>query len=261
VLPVGATVKLQMRAVESQTLKVDTGAVIDDAPNGLVHYNWAAADVDTAGYFVAWWRVTISGQYEDTPEFLVWFDEHAPETSEYVSAAELKDAINMSDTTFPDPVIQRAIRSASKTIDDLCWDAPFVAGTPGETRVYTAVSEDWLRIDPMISLTSITAAGTALVAGTNYAIIDGVVRSLNGYRFPRGTVNGVSVVGTFGWAAVPDEIVSATIILATRIMRRVREAPFGIIGFNFEGAAVRISANDSDLDALLGPHVLDMAAL
>src|SRR6266566_2446897 len=46
----GTTVKLQMRAVGTSTLKIDAAASIVGSPTlGNVRYDWAAADVNTSG--------------------------------------------------------------------------------------------------------------------------------------------------------------------------------------------------------------------
>ena len=42
----------------------------------------------------------------------------------------------------------------------------------------------------------------------------------------------------------------ATLIIASRLLRRVREAPFGVISFGLEGA-MRIARTDPDVTALL----------
>jgi hypothetical protein len=68
----GSTVKLRMRLESSGTLKVDTPAVVVSAVNGQVRYDWAAADVDTSGRYVAWWRITLPSTFiQETPTFIV----------------------------------------------------------------------------------------------------------------------------------------------------------------------------------------------
>lgn len=57
----GATVKFKMRSTIGTTLKVDAVCTIDDGPNGKCSYTLIAADLDTAGSFIAELEVTFSG--------------------------------------------------------------------------------------------------------------------------------------------------------------------------------------------------------
>lgn len=75
-----ATVTFKMRPVNSSTLKVNTAATIVSAAGGQVRYDWAAADVDTEGEYLAWFVVTETGKDQDAPEFLVIIDSHSPGT-------------------------------------------------------------------------------------------------------------------------------------------------------------------------------------
>jgi hypothetical protein len=61
----GATVKFHMRSM-SGTVKVGAPATVVDAPNGVVRYAWAAADVDEAGKFLAEWEVTFADEKVQT---------------------------------------------------------------------------------------------------------------------------------------------------------------------------------------------------
>ena len=72
----GASVKFMMREESSSTLKVNASATVVSAVGGQVRYDWAAADVDTKGEYRAWFRVTLSGKDQDTPEFTVNFLAH-----------------------------------------------------------------------------------------------------------------------------------------------------------------------------------------
>lgn len=253
----GSTVKLQMRQVASATLVVDTAAVIVSAPAGTVRYDWATGDVATAGDYVAWWRVTSSGGLiQDTPEFLFEIRAHAAEGNEYVSVAELKETLNLTGKTFADQDLAMAVTAASRWVDGHTG-TQFYPGTVGEVRKYTPVSDKYLLIDPASSVTSVSSSGTVLVLDTDYAKIGApvtVLRMLNGSGFPRGTVNGVSVTGTFGWASPPADVKQATLILAARLLKRSREASFGVIGFDLESGAIRIPGQDPDVERLLRPY-------
>lgn len=64
------TVNFQMRTPGSgSTMVVNSGAVIDDAAAGSVHYNWVAPDVAAPGLYIGWFRVTqtVGGKSYDVP--------------------------------------------------------------------------------------------------------------------------------------------------------------------------------------------------
>jgi|SRR6516164_6857234 len=56
----GASVAFHMMFGDG-TLKVNSGAVIDNAVTGLVHYAWVGVDTNTAGTFYREWQVTTAG--------------------------------------------------------------------------------------------------------------------------------------------------------------------------------------------------------
>lgn len=63
-------VRFLMRPRTGSTLTVDadtnSGVTVTDAANGIVQYEWDAADTDTAGSFQAEWEVTFSGGDKET---------------------------------------------------------------------------------------------------------------------------------------------------------------------------------------------------
>jgi len=64
----GCSVNFHMRKVGSSAVKTDASASISDALNGLVYYQWTAADTDTIGSFEAEFEVTyIGGEIESFP--------------------------------------------------------------------------------------------------------------------------------------------------------------------------------------------------
>lgn len=191
----------------------------------------------------------------------------------YAELEEVKNTLSLSGESFADIDLNRAITAASRGIDRLCEDR-FYADTVDATRTFTASDHMVVKMRP--SLSSVTSVkidedldytyGTTL-ASSDYvktplnAAADSepwrqlVIAPLGDHTFPT-HLAGVQVVGLFGWSTTPSEIEQATIILAAKLVKRSREAPFGIAAFGLDGGeAVRIARNDPDVMFLAGPFM------
>jgi hypothetical protein len=268
-----ATVTFKMRALNSSTLKVNTGASIVSAPAGTVRYDWAALDVDTAGQYLVWWTVTQGGKTQDLSEALIEFRAHQPATqSAYVELEQFKDTLELTGESFADQDIQSALSSASRVIDRLCGQR-FYTTSIDETRYFDATG-DRVRVGALQAVTSLAGDpngdGSFLDtwATTDYtlypinATLDAIpyqwiYRNPRGhFYFPQGYPGAVRIVGRFGWAAPPAEVTDATTILASRLLRRKREAPFGVVTVGIDvGAVARIASVDPDVRTLLQPYM------
>jgi hypothetical protein len=268
----GMSVKFKMRAVNSSTLKVD--AAVSNTPDatGVVRYDWSAPDVNTAGQFLMWWEVTdTQGHTQDMSEAVIEFRAHTPLTNGYVELEQFKSTAELTGSSFADQDIQNAIVSASRWID-YETSTKFWPDTVDQTRYFTANGASVLRIDDLISLTTLTTdtddngtfdytwtVNTDFVLEPKNAVQNGFpynsIRRLRSgaYQWP-GYPDGVKIVGKFGWAAPPAPVVTATTMLAARLLKRMREAPFGVAGFDATGATVRISNTDPDVARMIAPY-------
>lgn len=268
-LPAGATVTFSMRAVGSSTLKVSAAAAtVVSEPLNQVRYDWAAADVDTAGDYLGWFTVTISGQTEDTPEFLIRILAHAPDVA-YLELEEAKTTLEL-DASMLDADLRRTLVAASRTIDEMTGTR-FYTTTGTEIRYYTPTSPHVLMVDDANSIAEVatddaggTTFGTVWTANTDYlaepfnAVVDGEPfkqirkhpRSTKQFRsYPRS----VRITGKFGWPTVPESVKVATSIISTQFLTQARSAPLGIIT-GFDGTAVRISSFGPRVEELLSPY-------
>ncbi len=183
--------------------------------------------------------------------------------NEYMTLEELKATRELTGRTFADNDLELAIAAASRGIDGLTgrrfWTDP---GTV--TRHYTPRSANVVLIDDLVTPVTVSVnGGAALVQNTDYvfeplnAAEDGkpytMLTSLNS-GWPS-TLRSVAVAGQWGWPAVPDPIKQATGILASRLLLRHREAPFGVV---FSGADIsastRIARSDPDVMFLVDPY-------
>jgi hypothetical protein len=192
-------------------------------------------------------------------------------TGDYITTAELKDTLEIA-STFADPDIQRAITSASRAIDQTL-NRSFATGPAGEQRFYTAILDGQLVLtDDLVSVSALATDDTgdrtystawqpadyelgppnAAATGAPFTNIRPSTKGNHPDAFPT-TYDSVRVTGVFGWPTAPEQVKEATTIIATRLLLRSRQAPFGVVTAGVDGAAVRISRFDPDVALLLDP--------
>jgi hypothetical protein len=192
-------------------------------------------------------------------------------TGDYITLSELKDSLEIG-TTYADPDLTRAITAASRAVD-AATGRQFYPGNPGEIRYFTAIEAldgQVVYTDDLVSVTAVETdpegdltwqqpwPASNYVLGPQNNPVMGLPYSFirtpekKGLSFPL-TPYGVRVTGSFGWSAAPETVKLATQIIASRLLLRARQAPFGIVSAGIDGAAVRISRFDPDLAMLLDP--------
>lgn len=188
---------------------------------------------------------------------------------EYVAVGDVKTTLNVQGESFADPDIGRALTAASRGIDKACNRRFWPDEDADQVRYYTARSRRMVRIDDIIEITEVaTGSGngtfaTVLVENTDYTaepLNAGAderpwTRLASDFHCFPACRRGVRITGKFGWASVPAEIEQATLILTVKLLKRAREAPFGVISFGHEGEVARIAKTDPDVGMLIGSFV------
>lgn len=251
--------------------RTTAGIAADDTVGATSIYRATLTAPTTSGqYWVVWDNATT---LSDPVELIVTFS--APTTSTgsvYATRNELKTALALTGQTYADADIDRACAAASRAIDNKTGRVFY---TLSGTHYYTGNPHDNALdiIDTQtISTFTLDTAGnatfaTTLTSGTDYdlepfnaaetgrpyervRLRPAVARTWPTY--PRS----VKVVGTFGWATIPDPVNQYATILASKLLKRTREAPFGVLAYGLdEQIAIRISRNDPDFELLLGNYV------
>lgn len=209
--------------------------------------------------------------------------------NEYVTVEELKYTLEIGGP-YADANIPLVCESASRSVDDYCGRR-FFTTEADEERFFTPSSWDspryidgefvgyygnrpYLEVGDLNSVTSVEVDladdGTyeeSWVKDTDYWLepynnpLDGkpwdrlVLRSAAGRSFP-GYAHSIKITGKWGWTPTPPSVKLAASMLASRFLKRQREAPFGIAGIGPDGEAVRISVSDPDVIALLHPYTI-----
>lgn len=188
-------------------------------------------------------------------------------TNGYCSLQDLKDALRITDSV-DDSLLELSVETASRQIDNHCERVFY--STAGATRKFVPRDSYVCEVDDLVSLTTLKTSTNAdgvydqTWTSVYYqlepvnAIAGGVVspytqiRAVDDFLFPN--YNGettVEVVGTFGWSSVPTAIKFATILLSSRLYKRM-DSPLGVAGVGDLGV-MRVSKIDPDIDALIMP--------
>jgi hypothetical protein len=190
----------------------------------------------------------------------------------YATLNQLKTAIRMGTAdTADDTILEMAIESASRLIDDDC-DRVFYSSGTAVTRSFVANDGYVVDIDDNITVASVatdddgsrtfsTTWGTAdfqeeplnnLNGGQDWPTTR--LRAIASRSFPCSEgASTVRVTGTWGFGtAIPTIITQACVLQSSRIYKRL-DAPFGVAGFGDMGA-VRVSRTDPDVYALISKY-------
>ncbi len=200
-----------------------------------------------------------------------------PHRTLYVELAALKKSLELTGETYADDDLTLAISSASRTVDAVCGRR-FSLDAADETRYYTPRRTKVIEIDDLTTLTSAALAGWTGEFATWEVSASGTIDTADYDLLPLNAhedgepwtavrlaaeglitfvpdVGKLRITGRFGWASVPDSVIQATAMLASRYAKRMREAPFGVAGFGADGVAVRVSTVDPDVKMLLTPYI------
>lgn len=247
-----------------------------------------AEDIATSGVYrkADFTAPTTRGQYElvwddgsgnyAAEELLVTYTTTAvsPAANEYVTVSELKETLGLTGQTFADADLVLAVTAASRDIDEACGRRFWLDTDATSVRYYSPDSIRRLMIDDLVDLTTLKidrsgdgvyeetwTEGTDFVLEPLNAATDGwpyesvLSRSQSGSWFPCGYEKSVELTGQFGWPTVPYTIRAATGILAGRLFKRTREAPFGVVTVGADvGAVMRLARTDPDVASLIAAY-------
>jgi hypothetical protein len=199
----------------------------------------------------------------------------------YITSAQLHDDLRIAiGDTVDDAMLGYAITAASRAIDQHCGRQFGQLAAPAaryyEPRWDRRQTRWVIPIDDLMTTTGLAVAAdinddgtysTTLVLNTDFqpfpwnAAADNVPwTALAGSKSlvfnPPSSVlfdRIVRVTAQWGWSAVPDVVVQATLIQAARFFKR-RDAPFGVAGSPDMGSELRLLAKlDPDVQLLLDP--------
>jgi hypothetical protein len=188
-------------------------------------------------------------------------------TNGYATLQQIKAAIGIADG-FEDSLLEMAIESASRQIDSYTERVFYNAGTA--VRIYSPLDNYVLPTDDFISLSKVETSEDGESWDTEWSATDwqaeplnnlagGLVtsytqiRAVDNYLFPvREGEATARLTGVWGWSSVPIAVTQATIILGSRIFKRL-DSPLGII--SGELGSMRVGFRlDPDVQHLIEPY-------
>lgn len=183
--------------------------------------------------------------------------------ADYLTLAEVKSSLSLTGESFADADLTLAITAASRGIDK-ATNRRFYPDADANTVRYYSPDSEAVPIDDLAELTALevrlsdglevwTENGDFILTPLNAPVDNEPWTMVEAYgrSFPR-RPRSVKITGRFGWGATPAQIKEATSILTSKLMRRIREAPFGVVSFD-SGEALRIARMDPDVRFLIEP--------
>jgi hypothetical protein len=174
----------------------------------------------------------------------------------YVDLASFKSDLSIPDSST-DSTCTMALEAASRVVEVKTNRKRYWLGSVDETRNYEGVGYA-VFVDDITSITSVTVASSRTDTFTTYTDYDPYPLNApaDGRPYTRLILDRpyryVKLTGRYGWPEVPGQIKEAVTIIASRVMKRVREAPFGIVtSGGIEGTVARIVREDPDVAEML----------
>lgn len=189
----------------------------------------------------------------------------------YTTAAIVQNALGLGTAVLtPDTVeIQSAITAVSRTIDDYTGRFFYsVAGTvlfTASDYLYAKLPGDWSAITSITIDDENTGTPNVVLSPTlDYRLEENLdfegwpytainITTFGSHTLPVRITEGVKVIGTRGWPAIPAAISQACALQTVRIHAR-RATPFGIAGSPDGGVIRLLSRLDPDVELMLRPY-------
>lgn len=274
----GSTVKLRMRLETSATLKIDTAAAIVTPAAGTVRYDWQAADVDTAGRYVAWWEVTLpGGNVQATDEFLVEIRDHVnAETGLLCSRSMVREYLGKdTDQRIRDTELAALITRASVEIENYCSRDLADKGTQtrrfqirerclrfpfGDLRTPTLVRLHPEAPSPVTLTLDATSTGYRMFRSSPYTIatysgieISNDTSLASDYAYRYGVAQ-LDITGSWGPTSTPADVQMAAIITVARWFQQGGVQGIRTVDANLGDDGGRVLALPGAAERLVAPY-------
>ena len=195
-------------------------------------------------------------------------------TNAYCSVADVKAALRITDT-IDDALIENAINSACRLIDNYCNRYFYLGSSANEARYFNTNDPYYIWIDDLAEFTSLDTSSTMMnqydvhwtnsgdypdyeltpknnLANGYYTPYTGI-KATGHYLFPFFGENSlIRVTGRWGWSSVPESVKFAAIIQSSRLFKRL-ESPLGVAGISDMGVMRVGRAIDGDVAQLIDP--------
>lgn len=209
------------------------------------------------------WVWDATGAVTDKAYGSVYAQTPAPST--YATLTQLKSRLRITDTVDDDE-LQSTLATAARRVDDDCGRR-FWQDLTASSRTYRPTHPTLLLVDDISTSPDLVvevgrgATWTAVDLDDVDFLPENAVADLRAIEileraagvWPLFGSTRVRITARWGWPVVPEPIVNATLIMASRLSRR-RDSPEGILG-NSDFGPLRVSRYDADYDNLIHPYV------